>query len=69
MVTAEEAEKSKNMEFLDHEAMSSLMAKGGVASIRTLVMLMGGVAVDALKADVSTLPKLKGLSIPRSVRR
>ncbi|CBJ28634.1 conserved unknown protein [Ectocarpus siliculosus] len=69
MVTEEEVEKSKNMEFLDHEAMSSLMVKGGVASIRTLVMLMGGVAVDALKADVSTLPKLKGLSIPRSVRR
>lgn len=49
--------------------MASLMAKCGVASIRTLVMLMGGVVVDALKADVSTLPKLKGLSIPRSVRR
>lgn len=49
--------------------MSALLAKCGVASIRTLVMLMGGVAVDALKADVSTLAKLKGVGIPRSVRR
>lgn len=49
--------------------MSSLLAKCGVASIRTLVMLMGGVAVDALKTEVSKLPKLKGVGIPRSVRR
>lgn len=50
-------------------AMSSLLAKCGVASIRTLVMLMGGIAVDALKSDVKTLRKLKGIGIPRSVRR
>lgn len=32
-------------------------------------MLMGGIAVDNLKADIKTLLKLKGISIPRSVRR
>ncbi|CAM9856621.1 unnamed protein product, partial [Hapterophycus canaliculatus] len=66
MVTEEE---SKDKEFLDQDAISSLMAKCGVTSIRTLVMLMGGVRVESLKADVSTLPRLKGISIPRSVRR
>lgn len=40
----------------------------GATAVRTLVMLMGGVGVDALKADVSVLPKLKGVKIPRSVR-
>lgn len=49
--------------------MSSFLAKCGVSSIRSLVMVMGGVAVDALKADVKTLAKLKGVGIPRSVRR
>lgn len=49
--------------------MSTLLANCSVTSIRTLVMIMGGVAVDALKADVKTLPKLKGVNIPRSVRR
>lgn len=49
--------------------MSCFIANCGVTSIRTLVMIMGGVAVDALKADVKTLAKLKGVSIPRSVRR
>lgn len=49
--------------------MSSLLAKCGVTSIRTLVMLMGGITVDALKMDVKYLPKLKGVGIPRYVRR
>ncbi|CAM9911654.1 unnamed protein product [Scytosiphon promiscuus] len=66
MVTEEE---SGDKEFLDHDAISSLLANCGVTSVRTLVMLMGGVPVESLKADVSTLSKLKGVSIPRSVRR
>eukprot|EP00752_Nemacystus_decipiens_P008322 g7437.t1 len=66
MVTEEE---SSTVELLNHESMASLLANCGVTSIRTLVMIMGGVAVDALKADVKTLPKLKGVNIPRSVRR
>lgn len=49
--------------------MGALLAKCGVTSIRTLVMLMGGVKVDALKADGKTLPKLKGIRIARCVRR
>lgn len=49
-------------------AMSSLLANCGVSCIRTLVMITGGVAVDALKADVNALTKLKGVDIPRSVR-
>lgn len=50
-------------------AMGALLAKTGVTSIRTLVMLMGGVAVDNLKKKMRALPKLRGISIPRSVRR
>lgn len=32
-------------------------------------MLMGGISVNSLKSDVKNLPKLKGIGIPRSVRR
>lgn len=50
-------------------AIGAILAKCGVTSIRTMVLLMGGVAVDELKKEPAKLPKLKGLKISRTVRR
>lgn len=48
--------------------MGAFLAKLGPTGIRTLIMLMGGVPVDSLKADVQTLRKLAGVRIPRVLR-
>ena len=50
-------------------AIGAILAKCGVTSIRTMVLLMGGVAVDELKKEPAKLPKLKGVKISRTVRR
>lgn len=49
--------------------MGAFLAKCGVGSIRTFIMIVGGIAVDKLKTDVKILPKLKKISLPISVRK